>query len=51
MIIFAIALAVVAITALIGSRVWLLRRIRDAEERGERPFDYEDRPVNPYTDQ
>lgn len=48
MIIFAIALAVVAITALIGSRVWLLRRISDAEKSGERPFDYEDRPVNPY---
>lgn len=43
-----IGLAVLAFAGVLGSRVWMLRHIKDAERRGERPFDQEDTPRNPY---
>lgn len=48
MLYFAIALAAIALVAVIGSRVWMLRHIQQAQKDGERPFDQEDHPINPY---
>lgn len=45
---FAIALAVLALVAVIGLRVWMLRHIQQAQKDGERPFDHEDETINPY---
>ena len=39
MLYFAIALAAIALIAVIASRVWMLRRIQQAQRDGERPFD------------
>ena len=46
--IFAIGLATLALAGGIVSRVWMLKRIKDAQDSGERPFDQEDTPRNPY---
>lgn len=48
MLYFAIVLAAIALIAVIASRVWMLRRIRQAQETGERPFDHGDELINPY---
>ena len=48
MLYFAISLAVIALIAVIGSRVWMLRHIQQAQKDGERPFDKEDHTINPY---
>ncbi|MCG7276431.1 hypothetical protein [Corynebacterium singulare] len=48
MLYFAIALAAIALVAVIASRVWMLRHIQKAQKDGERPFDQEDHPINPY---
>ncbi|WP_168162401.1 MULTISPECIES: hypothetical protein [unclassified Corynebacterium] len=48
MLYFAIALAAIALVAVIGSRVWMLRHIQQAQRDGERPFDQEDELINPY---
>lgn len=36
---FCIVLAVAALGGVIGTRVWLLRKIKDAQKKEERPFD------------
>ncbi|HCG2962843.1 TPA: hypothetical protein NJT28_001511 [Corynebacterium striatum] len=46
--IFAIGLAALALAGVIGSRVWMLKQIKDAQDRGERPFDQEDELRKPY---
>lgn len=46
--IFAIGLATLALAGVIGSRVWMLKHIKNAQDRGERPFDQEDELRNPY---
>ncbi|MCL8493378.1 hypothetical protein M5J06_04400 [Corynebacterium sp. B5-R-101] len=48
MLYFSIALAAIALVAVIGSRVWMLRHIQQAQKDGERPFDQEDELINPY---
>ena len=48
MLYFAIVLAAIALIAVIASRVWMLRRIQQAQRDGERPFDQEDELINPY---
>ncbi|QPS60286.1 hypothetical protein [Corynebacterium minutissimum] len=48
MLYFTIALAAIALIAVIASRVWMLRRIQQAQRDGERPFDQEDELINPY---
>lgn len=48
MLYFSIALAAIALVAVIGSRVWMLRHIQQAPKDGERPFDQEDELINPY---
>lgn len=45
---FSIGLAILALVAVVGSRVWMLRHIKQAQRDGERPFDQEDHPINPY---
>ena len=45
---FAIALAAIALVAVVGSRVWMLRHIKQAQRDGKRPFDQEDELINPY---
>ncbi|ERS51869.1 MULTISPECIES: hypothetical protein [Corynebacterium] len=39
---FCILLAILAVGGVLGSRVWMLRRIKEAEANNERPFDQED---------
>jgi len=39
---FCILLAVLAVAGVLGSRVWMLRRIKEAEANNERPFEQED---------
>ncbi|MDK8877598.1 hypothetical protein, partial [Corynebacterium striatum] len=46
--VFAIGLATLALAGVIGSRVWMLKHIKNAQDRGERPFDQEDELRNPY---
>lgn len=46
--IFSGIIALLALATVLASRFWMLRRIRDAEEKEERPFDYEDELKNPY---
>lgn len=41
--------AVVALAAVIGSRLWMLKKVKQAGRNDERPFDYEDELKNPYT--
>ena len=42
LIVFCVLLAVLAVAGVLGSRVWMLRRIKEAEANNERPFDQED---------
>ena len=42
-------MALTALTALIVARAWMLKKVKESGEEGERPFDYEDEPMNPYT--
>ncbi|HFG8933319.1 TPA: hypothetical protein ACGI1P_000058 [Corynebacterium striatum] len=46
--IFTIGLATLALAGVIGSRVWMLKHIKNAQDRGKRPFDQEDELRNPY---
>ena len=39
---FCILLAVLAVAGVLGSRVWMLRCIKEAEANNERPFEQED---------
>lgn len=36
---FCIGIAVVVLGGVIGARVWLLHKIKDAQRKEERPFD------------
>ena len=48
MLYFSIALAAIALVAVIGSRVWMLRHIQQAQRDGERPFARVMERNNPY---
>lgn len=42
LIVFCVLLAVLAVAGVLGSRVWWLRRIKEAAANNERPCDHED---------
>lgn len=46
--IFAALFAVLALAAVIGSRLWMLKKVKQAGRNDERPFNYEDELKNPY---